>query len=287
MSRPEFAHPEALVSTEWVAEHLASPEVRVLEVDYNPDASYRQGHVPGAVLVDWRRDINHRVRRDIVDSPRAQELLSRCGVLPRTTLVLYGDFSNWFAAFALWVFRYYGLPDVRLMDGGRRKWIEEGRPLTQETPPVASTEFPSLTAVEGLRVDQEFVRARLDDVMDGRWMLIDVRSPAEFHGEVTAPPEYPNENAQRSGHIPGARNVPWSEVVRPDGTFKSREELDELYRSWGIVPERPVITYCRIGERSSHTWFVLKYLLGYPDVRNYDGSWAEWGNRIGVPIERP
>jgi thiosulfate/3-mercaptopyruvate sulfurtransferase len=204
-----------------------------------------------------------------------------------TTLVLYGDFNNWFAAFAFWVFKYYGFSDVRLMNGGRKKWIAEDRALTKDVPAPPPGTFKAGAPDEKLRAYYDNVRQSLDQVKAGKLALVDVRGPKEFTGEVTAPPEYPNEHAQRGGHIPGAANIPWAQAVNEDGTFKTREELEALYHGKGVTGKHPVITYCRIGERSSHTWFVLTYLLGYPDVRNYDGSWTEWGNLVRSPIEKP
>ncbi len=284
-----YAHPEVLVGNDWVAEHLEDPRVRIAEVDYDPAANYHLGHIPGSVLIDWRKDINDPLDRDILDRPRLEQLLDRVGVGPETTLVLYGDFNNWFAAFAFWAFKYHGVAEVRLLNGGRKKWIDEDRPLTKgSTPRTAPPRPPRFDPpAEHLRVYYDEVRRVLPEVRQGTHVLVDVRSPKEFTGEVTAPPEYPDEHAQRGGHIPGAVNVPWAQAVNEDGTFKSREELERLYAEKGVTPDRSVITYCRIGERSSHTWFVLTYLLGFPHVRNYDGSWTEWGNRIRSPIERP
>ncbi len=282
----DYAHPEVLVETAWVAEHLADPNVRVAEVDYDPAANYELGHVPGAVLIDWRKDVNDPVRRDILSQPALTELLRKAGVSPSTTLVLYGDFNNWFAAFGHWVFTLYGAKNVKLMNGGRKKWIAEDRPVTKEVPKVAHGTFEAKPADPKLRAFLEDVRGLLPQVKERKVHLVDVRGPKEFSGEITAPPEYPTEHAQRGGHIPGARNIPWAQAVRDDGTFKPREELEALYQAQGVVPTAPVITYCRIGERSSHTWFVLRYLLGYPDVRNYDGSWTEWGNLVRTPIEK-
>lgn len=278
-----YAHPEVIVDTNWVLQHHKDANVRVAEVDYDPTSNYLQGHVPGSVLFDWRKDINDPVRRDLLSQAQAEELLRRNGVSDTTTLVLYGDFNNWFAAFAFWVFKYYGLKDVRIMNGGRKKWIEEDKPLTKDVPtyPVGSA---------SVRGPEENVRAYLQDVKsvlgNKGYVLVDVRGPKEFSGEILAPPEYPTEHAQRGGHIPGAVNIPWGQAVREDGTFKSPEELAALYGGKGVTSDKKVIAYCRIGERSSHTWFVLKYLLGYPDVRNYDGSWTEWGNMIKNPIEK-
>ena len=281
-----YAHPEVLVETSWVSSHGNDPKVRVAEVDYDPTANYETGHIPGAVLFDWRKDINDPVARDILSREALTSLFARAGVDDDTTLVLYGDFNNWFAAFAFWVFTYYGAKNVRLMNGGRKKWIAEDLPLTKEVPKPPTGHFNAHPPDLALRSFLEDVRKALPEVRAGKFGLVDVRGPKEFSGEITAPPEYPTEHAQRGGHIPGAKNIPWAQAVKDDGTFKSREELEELYRAKGVSPAHPVITYCRIGERSSHTWFVLKYLLGYPDVRNYDGSWTEWGNLVRTPIEK-
>jgi thiosulfate/3-mercaptopyruvate sulfurtransferase len=282
-----YAHPEVLVENEWLAEHLNDPKVRIAEVDYDPAANYELGHVPGSVLFDWRKDINDPVRRDILSPEAFAALFARAGIDPDTTVVLYGDFNNWFAAFAYWVFSYYGAKNLKLLNGGRKKWIAEDRPLTKEAPQHAAGKFTAGPPDPKLRAYLDDVRKALPEIQAGTFGLVDVRGPKEFSGEITAPPEYPTEHAQRGGHIPGAKNIPWAQAVKDDGTFKSREELEELYRSKGVGPTHPVITYCRIGERSSHTWFVLKYLLGYPDVRNYDGSWTEWGNLVRTPIEKP
>jgi len=281
-----YAHPEVLVETDWLASHLNDPKVRVAEVDYDPAANYAMGHIPGSVLFDWRKDINDPVARDILSGDALTALFSRAGVNDDTTLVLYGDFNNWFAAFAFWVFTYYGAKNLKLMNGGRKKWIAEDRPVTKEVPKPAAGHFKARSPDAHLRSFLEDVRKALPEVKSGKFSLVDVRGPKEFSGEITAPPEYPTEHAQRGGHIPGAKNIPWAQAVKDDGTFKSREELEELYRSKGVLANAPVITYCRIGERSSHTWFVLKYLLGYPDVRNYDGSWTEWGNRVRAPVAK-
>lgn len=278
-----YAVPEALVTTDWVLSNLEQPGIRVAEVDYDPSAAYELGHVPGAVLIDWKRDINDPVKRDILSVEAFEALMGRLGIAPETTVVLYGDFRNWFAAFAFWVFKLYGHRDVRLMDGGRRKWIDEGKPLTEAVPQISPVSYRARGEDLTLRAFLPTVLHALDhkDVA-----LVDVRSPAEYKGEILAPPEYPNEGAQRGGHIPRAVNIPWAQAVRDDDTFKPAHELRALYETHGITPEKTVITYCRIGERSSHTWFVLKYLLGYPVVLNYDGSWSEWGNAVGLPIER-
>ncbi len=281
-----YAHPEVLVETDWVAAHLNDPNVRIAEVDYDPAANYELGHVPGSVLFDWRKDINDPVKRDLLSEEALTALFQRAGISEKTTLVLYGDFNNWFAAFAHWVFSYYGVGQLKLMNGGRKKWLAEDRPVSKEVPKPAAGTFHARAPNAALRAYLDDVRKALPQVKSGKLGLVDVRGPKEFSGEILAPPEYPTEHAQRGGHIPGAKNIPWAQAVRDDGTFKSREELEAIYHAQGIRPEVPVITYCRIGERSSHTWFVLTYLLGYPDVRNYDGSWTEWGNLVRTPIEK-
>jgi thiosulfate/3-mercaptopyruvate sulfurtransferase len=279
----EYAHPEVLVDTQWVEDHLKDPKVRVAEVDYDPKANYMLGHAPGAVLFDWKEDINDPLTRNIFSKPSCEDLLQRAGINNDTTLILYGDFNNWFAAFAFWVFKYYGYDDIRLMNGGRKKWLEEDRPLSKDIPEYPKGNFKAAEPDNSIRVFLNYVR---DSIESSQKVLIDVRSPKEFTGEILAPPEYPTEHAQRGGHIPGALNIPWSQAVSEDGTFKSAEELKKLYESKGITSNKEVIAYCRIGERSSHTWFVLKYLLGYPDVKNYDGSWTEWGNMVANRIEK-
>jgi thiosulfate/3-mercaptopyruvate sulfurtransferase len=282
-----YAHPEVLVENDWLAQHLNDPKVRVAEVDYDPAANYELGHIPGAVLFDWRKDINDPVARDILSQDAATELFRRAGINPDTTVVLYGDFNNWFAAFAFWVFTYYGAKNLKLLNGGRKKWIAEDRAVSKDVPKPGAGTLKASPADAKLRAYLDDVRKVLPEVKGAKFGLVDVRGPKEFSGELTAPPEYPTEHAQRGGHIPGAKNIPWAQAVKDDGTFKSHEELEQLYASKGILPQYPVITYCRIGERSSHSWFVLKYLLGYPDVRNYDGSWTEWGNLVRTPIEKP
>ena len=276
-----YSHPEVLVDTKWVEDHINDPKVRIAEVDYDPTANYVLGHIPGSVLLDWKVDINDPVARNILSEQACQELLQRIGVNGDTTLVLYGDFNNWFAAFAFWAFKYYGLKDMKLMNGGRKKWLEEDKPLTKEIPTYPRGNFESSGPDNNIRVFLRYVSDTL-----GSKVLVDVRSPKEFTGEILAPPEYPTEHAQRGGHIPGAANIPWAQAVNDDGTFKSADELSKIYQSKGITADKEVISYCRIGERSSHTWFVLKYLLGYPNVKNYDGSWTEWGNMIDNPIEK-
>jgi len=276
-----YSHPEVLVDTKWVEDHINDPKVRIAEVDYDPTANYVLGHIPGSVLLDWKVDINDPVARNILSEQACQELLQRIGVNGDTTLVLYGDFNNWFAAFAFWAFKYYGCKDMKLMNGGRKKWLEEDKPLTKEIPTYPRGNFESSGPDNNIRVFLRYVSDTL-----GSKVLVDVRSPKEFTGEILAPPEYPTEHAQRGGHIPGAANIPWAQAVNDDGTFKSADELSKIYQSKGITADKEVISYCRIGERSSHTWFVLKYLLGYPNVKNYDGSWTEWGNMIDNPIEK-
>ena len=279
-----YKHPEVLVDTGWVSEHLKDSNVLIAEVDYDPTANYNLGHIPGAVLFDWRKDMNDPLSRDILSKHQLEDLLSKAGVGPNTTLVLYGDFNNWFAAFAFWILRYYGVEKVVLMNGGRKKWLAEDREVTKEHPSPPKTTFKAKGPDETIRTYLDNMKK---DLGEQNRVLVDVRSPAEFTGEITAPPEYPNEHAQRGGHIPGAVNIPWSQAVKEDGTFKPAEELAKLYQGKGVTPDKNVITYCRIGERSSFSWFVLKYLLGYPNVQNYDGSWTEWGNMVRNPIQKP
>lgn len=278
-----YAHPEHLVTTSWLAEHLDDPGVVVVESDEDV-LLYDTGHIPGAVKVDWHLDLNDPITRDYVDGKGFAQLLSRAGIARDSTVVFYGDNFNWWAAYALWVFTLFGHPDVRLLNGGRMKWIAEGRSMTTEVPSRAPTEYP---VVE--RQDPP-IRAFRDDVvshLQQRGRLVDVRSPGEFSGELLHMPDYPQEGALRGGHIPGAASIPWRRAANDDGTFKSPEELRNLYvAEQGLASDDDVIVYCRIGERSSHTWFVLHHLLGYPRVRNYDGSWTEWGNLVRAPIER-
>jgi thiosulfate/3-mercaptopyruvate sulfurtransferase len=281
----EYAHPETLVDTRWVEEHLKDTEkVRLAEVDYDPKANYELGHIPNAVLFDWKKDINDPLYRNILSKKDCENLLQKVGINNDTTLVLYGDFNNWFAAFAFWVFKYYGYQDIRLMNGGRKKWLEEDRPISKEVPTYTRGDFKASDPDKNIRVFLNQVKEALN--AKDTIKMVDVRSPKEFTGEILAPPEYPTEHAQRGGHIPSAANIPWGQAVNDDGTFKSAEELEKIYHPKGITPDKEIISYCRIGERSSHTWFVLKYLLGYPNVKNYDGSWTEWGNIIDNPIEK-
>ncbi|MGP8124628.1 MAG: sulfurtransferase [Nitrososphaerales archaeon] len=280
----EYDHPDALVDTQWVQEHHKDSNVRVVEVDYDPTSNYSQGHIPGAVLFDWKVDLNDLPNRDILSKVQAEGLLGRNGISNDSTVVLYGDFNNWFAAYAFWDLKYYGVGKLKLMNGGRKKWLLEGRHLGKEIPAYPHATFKASGPDESIRAFKERV---IDSLKADGKVLVDVRGPKEFTGEILAPPEYPTEHAQRGGHIPGAANIPWGQAVNDaDGTFKGRSDLETIYQSKGVTPDKEVITYCRIGERSSHTWFVLKYLLGYPDVKNYDGSWTEWGNSIRLPIEK-
>lgn len=278
-----YAQP-VLVDTETVSKNLSNKSFKIVEVDYDPENAYRQGHLQGASLIWWKRDINDPITRDIISKSQFEDLLSRNGITTQSEVILYGDFNNWFAAFVFWIFKYYGHENVKIMNGGRKKWEIENKPYTKDEPQIPKTNYVAQPPNEGLRAYLFDVRRALDKKDT---VLVDVRSPKEFSGEVTAPAEYPMEHAQRGGHIPNANNIPWASAVNDtDGTFKSVEELKKVYESKGITPDKDVICYCRIGERSSHTWFVLKYLLGYPQVRNYDGSWTEWGNMIGNPIEK-
>jgi thiosulfate/3-mercaptopyruvate sulfurtransferase len=280
-----YAHPDVLVSTEWVAQNLSRPGLRVVES--NEDALlYPSGHIPGSVNVDWALDLNDPVRRDYIDRGAFERLMSRLGIARDTDVVLYGDKGNWWACYAFWVFQLFGHANAKIMDGGRLKWENEKRPMTREVPayPASTYRAPERddTKIRAFR-DQVLAHAR------GGGKLIDVRSPQEFTGERTHMPDYPQEGVLRGGHIPGAKSVPWGRAVDPGtGTFKDAEALRAIYeKEVGLRPQEDVIAYCRIGERSSHTWFVLQYLLGYPKVRNYDGSWTEWGNAVGLPIEKP
>ena len=279
----QYARPEKLVSTDWLAEHLDDPGLVVVESDEDA-LLYYVSHIPGSVKVDWHTELNDPLIRDYRDPEAFAALMSEKGIGRGDTVVFYGDNFNWWAAYALWVFGLFGHADTRLLDGGRQKWIAEGRPMTLEPADRALTDYPVVERSDGQ------IRAFRDDVLvhlDTAGPLVDVRSPGEFSGELMHMPDYPQEGALRGGHIPGASNVPWKMAANDDGTFKSREELEAIYQTdLGLGPDDDVITYCRIGERSSHTWFVLTHLLGFPTVRNYDGSWTEWGNLVGVPVER-
>lgn len=275
-----YANPDVLVETDWVEAHRSDPNVRLVEVDVDT-ASYDIGHIPGAIAWNWKSQLCDYVRRDIIPPGDFAQLMTRSGIGPDTTVVLYGDNNNWFAAWAFWQLQIYGHAKIRLMNGGRNKWIAEGRVLSTDVPKVEPVDYPG--------PEPDFTaRARLSEILadvgNGRLALVDVRSPLEYTGDLLAPPGLP-ETCQRGGHIPGAVSVPWQEVCSEDGTFKSAEELRELYAARGVVDDKPTIAYCRIGERSSHTWFVLEHLLGFSTVKNYDGSWTEWGNLVGAPIE--
>ncbi len=270
-----------LVSIDWAIEHLKDADKRFIEVDVDT-TQYETGHLPGAIAFNWQSQLQHQIARDIISKEDFEKLLSEAGISPETTVVLYGDNNNWFAAYAFWLFKYYGHEDVRLIDGGRKKLVAENRTLTTDVPQHSKASYHVSKINADLRADRDYVRARLDKA-GTTFGLVDVRSPAEFKGEIIAPPGM-TETAQRPGHIPGAKSVPWATAVAEDGTFKPVEDLQKIYGGKGISGDKDVVAYCRIGERSSHTWFALKYLLGYNNVRNYDGSWTEWGNLIGAPI---
>lgn len=277
-----YVHPEVLVETDWLAHQLSNPKVRIIESDEDI-LLYDTGHIPGAVKINWQDDLNDPLIRDYLDSDKFAELLGGKGISNDTTIVLYGDKNNWWATYNFWVFKLFGHKDVRILNGGRKKWEDEKREFTKEVPSYAKENY------KAPKRNDKKIRVFREDVLkhvNRKLPLVDVRSPAEYTGEKLHMPEYPQEGALRGGHIPGAKNIPWAKAVREDGTFKSADELKDLYTSLGITSDQDIITYCRIGERSSHSWFVLTYLLGYPKVRNYDGSWTEWGNAVNVPIEK-
>jgi thiosulfate/3-mercaptopyruvate sulfurtransferase len=277
-----YAKPDVLVETGWVAEHLRDPALRIVEVSVDRTA-YAQGHIPGALHLDWKADLSDPLRRDLPSQAQFEALLSEAGIGNDHTVVFYGDNNNWFAAWAYWIFQYYGHRAARIMNGGRKKWIDEGRPLVQDVPSYPRTQYRAAAPDAAIRALRDDVLAWLGQPGYG---LVDVRSPKEYAGELLAPENLPQEGAQRGGHIPGAKNIPWGMAVREDGTFKTADELRALYAGQGITPDQEIIAYCRIGERSAHTWFVLRALLGYPRVRNYDGSWTEYGSLVNVPIEK-
>lgn len=276
-----YAHPDFLVETSWVAEQLNNPHVRVVESDED-FLLYETGHIPGAIKVDWFTTLQHSVRRDFLTQEEFEDLCRSNGISNDTTVVFYGDKNNWFACYSLWLFEYYGHRNLKIMNGGRAKWIAEGRPLTRDIPQYARSSYQASPPDERIRAFRDEVMVHVRQNLP----LVDVRSPQEYSGELLHMPNYPQEGAQRGGHIPGAVNIPWSKAVQEDGTFKPVEELRAIYENQGILPDGQIIAYCRIGERSSLTWYVLKYLLGYKDVKNYDGSWTEWGNLVGAPIEK-
>jgi thiosulfate/3-mercaptopyruvate sulfurtransferase len=276
-----YAFPETLVSTDWVAEHSADPKVRIAEVDVDTSA-YSEGHVPGAIGWAWNKQLCDTIQRDILPQDAFERLMAESGIGNDTTVVLYGDNNNWFAAWAFWQLKIYGHKDVRIMNGGRNKWIAEGRELSTDVPRTAHAQYRASKADLSLRA---FLPQVQDAIKRGGIPLVDVRSPKEFTGEILSPPGLA-ETCQRGGHIPSARNIPWSRACNDDGTFRSSDELRRIFASEGIDGSTPVVAYCRIGERSSHTWFVLKYLLGFHNVSNYDGSWTEWGNLVGAPVEK-
>jgi thiosulfate/3-mercaptopyruvate sulfurtransferase len=277
----EYAHPEVLVTTEWLASHAKDPGVRVVEVDVDTSA-YDQGHVDGAIAWNWQTELQDAIRRDLAEPTAFEKLLGQAGISPDTTIVLYGDNNNWFAAWAFWQLKYYGHDKVLLVNGGRKKWLEEKRALSNDVPSYPATSYKTKTPNATIRAKRDQVFEALEKRAAN---LVDVRSVDEFTGKIIAPPGM-TETAQRAGHIPTAANIPWAQAVKEDGTFKSADDLKQLYGAKGVTADKEVIAYCRIGERSSHTWFVLKYLLGFERVRNYDGSWTEWGNLVGAPIEK-
>ena len=279
----EYAYPNVLVSTQWINDHLDDRKIRIVEVDYIPATSYILGHIPGAVLFDWQRDIIDSRKRDVISKEDLEKSLQRIGVNNDTTIIVYGDFKNWFATFAFWIFKYYGAQDVRLMNGSRKKWLEEVRPISLDIPSYPRGNFKASDPDKSIRAFMNDVKEIINS--QGK-ILVDVRTNDEYNGKTLAPTEYSPEYGQMGGHIPGAVNVPWSKMVNEDGTLKSADELKKLYESLNVTPDKEVITYCGIGERASYTWFVLKYLLGYPNVKTYDGSWLERGNTMGNPIEK-
>jgi thiosulfate/3-mercaptopyruvate sulfurtransferase len=282
MAASSYAHPEVLVETDWVAEHLNDAGLRFVEADEDI-LLYEQDHIPGAVKLDWHVDVQDPVERDFVDKAGFEALMGRWGISNDTTVVFYGDRNNWYAAYSFWLFRYYGHEKALIMNGGRAKWVAEGRPLTRDVPSITPTTYAAKEPDDSIRAFRDDVQATIGNP---RTALVDVRSPAEYSGEKLHMEGYEQEGAQRAGHVPGAQSIPWATAANADGTFKSSDDLKEIYGGKGVTPDKPVIAYCRIGERSAHTWFVLTQLLGYPNVRNYDGSWTEWGSLVRAPIEK-
>jgi thiosulfate/3-mercaptopyruvate sulfurtransferase len=280
----DYAHPDVLVSTDWVAANLNDPNVRVAECDEDV-LLYEIGHIPGSIKLDWHTDLQNTTVRDFINKQEFEELCASHGISNDTTVVFYGDRNNWYATYSFWLFQLYGHRKMAIMNGGRQKWIDEGRELTKDAPSYGRASYSAKEADTRIRAFRGQVEEHIKDRESNR--LVDVRSPQEYSGETIAMPNYPQEGAQRGGHIPTARSIPWAKAANEDGTFKSREDLEALYGGETVTPDKNVIAYCRIGERSSHTWFVLTHLLGYPNVRNYDGSWTEWGNLVGAPIEKP
>jgi len=280
-----YAHPEVLVETDWLAAHLDDPKVRIVESDEDV-LLYELGHIPGALKVDWHTDQQDQIRRDFINKEQFEQLLSSRGIANDTTVIFYGDKNNWYATYTFWLFKLYGHGDARILNGGRAKWQAEGRPLVKDTPSYAATQYTAKDPDTSIRAFRDEVLQQYVQGANGHTALIDVRSPAEYNGELFAMAGYEQEGAQRKGHIPGAKSIPWGKAANENGTFKSPEELKALYEGQGVTPDKDVVAYCRIGERSSHTWFVLTQLLGYHNVKNYDGSWTEWGSLVGVPIER-
>lgn len=282
MAMNGYAHPEVLVETDWVAEHMSDAGLRIVEADEDI-LLYEQGHLPGAVKLDWLVDVQNPVQRDFVDKAGFEALMSRWGIANDTTVIFYGDRNNWYACYSYWLFKYYGHEKALIMNGGRAKWVAEGRPLTREAASPAATSYTAQEPDDSIRAFRDDVR---DTIGNAAFALVDVRSPAEYSGEKLHMEGYEQEGAQRAGHVPGAQSIPWATAANADGTFKSAEELQQIYGGKGVTGDKHVIAYCRIGERSAHTWFVLTRLLGYPDVRNYDGSWTEWGSLVRAPIEK-
>lgn len=277
----DYAHPEVLVSTEWVEKHKSDPNIRIVEVDVDTNA-YNEGHVPGALGWNWQTQLCDTVQRDVISKESLEKLLSESGIGNDTTVVLYGDNNNWFAAWALWQLKMYAHKDVRIMNGGRKKWLAEGKELSKDAPAMQGSSYQATDRDDTIRT---YLNQAMQAMQATDSVMVDVRSPDEYSGKILSPPGLP-ETCQRGGHIPGAKSIPWAQACNEDGTFKSYDELTALYEGKGVTADKKVIAYCRIGERSSHTWFVLKYLLGYPNVSNYDGSWTEWGNLVGAPVEK-